>query len=372
MKKFFIALLVLALVVIGIGISVWFTFKRVDHSNGGTAHIFEGASSKQIAEILESEKIVDDGDYFYAYIKFQVWYHKYIKKDFKESMFIFKEGDYKFPKGDFHSIVQLLTEGENDPQTITVTLPEGLNVKEIADILDQKKIIKKEAFLAYVRNEKVYLQFKEKYPWLPIPQKGITENFEGYFHTTTYLLDKQEPYKTDANVIVNTLLEPTDKWYKLYSPDIEKQNLSFSNLLTLASVIEKEAKFNKDRPKIAQVFYNRMKKGIPLQSDMTAAYANGKHKVFLYNKDIKVASPYNTYYVKGLPIGPIASPSEASLLAAIHPEGDTFTQIFFYERPSGETFYANTVKEHQRNINLYEKEWKALEKQQQQQPKNGQ
>lgn len=364
MKKFLITLLVLFLVIIGIGISVWFTFKHVNHSNGGTAHIFEGATSKQIADILESEKIIDDADYFYVYIKTQVWYHKYIKKDFKEEMFVFKEGDYNFPKGDFRSILQLLAKGENDPQTVSVTLPEGLNVKEIANILDQKKIIKKEKFLAYVRDEKTYLQFKEKYPWLPAPKKGITEYFEGYLHTTTYLLDKYEPYQTDANILVNTMLEPTDKWYKLYSAEIEKQNLSFSELLTLASVIEKEAKLSGDRPKIAQVFYNRMKKRIPLQSDMTAAYANGKHKVFLYYKDIQTKSPYNTYYVKGLPIGPIASPSEASLLAAIHPAGETFTQLFFYARPNGETFYANTVKEHQHNINKYEKEWKALEKQQ--------
>lgn len=361
MKKFFLTLLVFILILVALVFACWFTFNKINKSYAGTAHIFEGATSKQIADILEFEGIVKDADYFYYYIKGKTWYEKYIKKDFQEKDYNFKQGYYKFEGGDFDTVIKLLVKGENDPQEVNITFPEGITIDEIADILDKNKIIKKDIFLEYVHSKENYLQFKKKYPWLPSPKDNMTEFFEGYLHTTTYSLPKKDEYRVDANLIVDKMLEQTNEWYKRYSGDIEKQQYSFSDLITIASVVEKEAKFNNDRAKIAQVFYNRLNSDMKLQSDMTAAYANGEHKVFMYNKDIAVKSPYNTYYVDALPIGPISSPSEASFLAALNPSGET-NLLFFYAQPDGTTHYATTLKEHEQNVKKYEHEWKALEK----------
>jgi UPF0755 protein len=133
-------------------------------------------------------------------------------------------------------------------------------------------------------------------------------------------------------------------------------------LLTLSSVVEKESKFKEDRPKVAQVFYNRLHKGMKLESDITAAYGSGTHKVFMTNKDISTNTPYNTYKIKGLPIGPIDSPSKESFAATLNPAGAKFTALYFYARPNGQTFYSDTFSQHQKIINQYQKEWLQLKK----------
>ncbi|PGK52447.1 hypothetical protein CN918_32195 [Priestia megaterium] len=362
MKKALWVIITLVISFAVICVSAWYTFKRVNHASAGTATIFKGASSKEIADILEGEGIIEDSDFFYYYIKGKIWYEKNIKKNFKEKNYAFKEGDYKFKNGNFDSIIRLLVKGENNPQTINVTFPEGITILDIAKILEEHKIIKQQEFLAYVRTPANYLQFKNKYKWLPVLKPGIKELFEGYLHTSTYAFPKNKSFETDANLIVDMMLKETNRWYEDNLKTIENQPYAFSQLLTLASVIEKEAKFNKDRSRISQVFYNRIYKGMKLQSDMTAAYANGEHKVFLYYKDIQVKSPYNTYYIKGLPIGPIAAPSEDSFYAALKPKLDE-QAYYFYARPNGETLFSVTAKQHQQNINLYQKEWKALEAQ---------
>jgi len=361
MKKILKGILILLILFVLVLAALFYTYKHINHSYKGTAHVFKGASSKQISEILESEGVVKDADFFYYYIKGSVWYHKYVKKDFKEKMFTFREGDYKFKNGDFESVIHLLVKGENDPQYTNVTFPEGITISQIATILDKNKIIKKDEFLAYVRNKDTYLLFKKKYPWLPIPDPTMFEFFEGYLRTTTYAFPKNKAYATSANIVTDMMLKETNRWYVDHAEEIEASPYSFAHLITIASIVEKEAKFSSDRPKIAQVFFNRLAKGIKLQSDMTAAYASGKHKVFLYYTDINIASPYNTYYVSGLPLGPISAPSEASFLGALHPAGNDFESIFFYARPNGETFYANTLEDHQHNVNLYQGEWKAEE-----------
>src|SRR5699024_12503131 len=109
---------------------------------------------------------------------------------------------------------------------------------------------------------------------------------------------------------------------------IEDTDLSVHELLTLASIVERESKFSEDRPKVAQVFLNRFEEDMKLQSDITAAYAEGEHKIVMTSEAIEIDSPYNTSEQKGLPAGPIASPSKQALDAILEPAGEDFTALY--------------------------------------------
>jgi UPF0755 protein len=114
----------------------------------------------------------------------------------------------------------------------------------------------------------------------------------------------------------------------------------------MASIVEREAKRAADRPKIAAVFYNRLRTGIALQSCATVQYALGKHQDRLLYADLQVASPYNTYLYRGLPPGPICSPGQASIRAALYPDSDNY--LYFVAKPDGSHVFSRTYQEHLR------------------------
>src|SRR5699024_8200161 len=130
--------------------------------------------------------------------------------------------------------------------------------------------------------------------------------------------------------------------------------------LTLASVIERESKFSEDRPKVARVYLNRLEENMKLQSDITAFYGI-EHKAVVTYDDIEIETPYNTYVIDGLPIGPINSPSEEAIDAVLHPEDEDFSKIYYFSRPNGETFYSDTLDEHNQIREEYRQEWYELE-----------
>jgi len=123
----------------------------------------------------------------------------------------------------------------------------------------------------------------------------------------------------------------------------------------MASLVEGEAETENDRRKIAGVFYNRLKKNMMLQTDPTISYAEQRHIVSYTQNDLKVSSPYNTYKVAGLPIGPVNNPSEVSILAVLNPIQSK--NLYFYARPNGEVMYAQTLDEHNANVRKYRSEW---------------
>src|SRR5699024_8239856 len=130
------------------------------------------------------------------------------------------------------------------------------------------------------------------------------------------------------------MIERTDSLVRNKIDHIEESDFTVHEILTLASVIERESKFAEDRPKVAQVYLNRLKEGMKLQSDITAFYGlkNLEHKAVVTYEDLEVQTPYNTYKIDGLPIGPINSPSEASIDAVLEPEGEEFTKLYYFSR----------------------------------------
>jgi UPF0755 protein len=356
MKKFFITMVIITSLT---AILFFFgnkLFKEYTTVEKGDIEIYEGASVKQIAVLLENYGNIKNADFFYYYIRLKLLFHDKVEKEPFNLMI--KNGEYSIKEGNFESLISKLNSGpEPAKPAYVVTIPESSTVLDIANIFEKKKIFTKEDFLNYIQDEKIYKKYRNIYPWLPRINEHKLFLMEGYLQGNTYNL----PANPTVEIAVDMMLEETDRWHKKHLEEINKSFMTFDEIITLASIVEAESKFSEDRPKVAQVFLNRLSRGMKLESDMTASYANQEHKVFMYYKDIETESPYNTYFVEDLPIGPINSPSKESLLGVIHPSGDKFKAIYFYARPSGETFFAENWEEHEINRLAWEHEWKELE-----------
>ena len=232
-----------------------------------------------------------------------------------------------------------------------VTIPEGKRVEEVAAILQQAGVVRAADFLAALRAGGY------NYDFLPGDTKGST--LEGFIFPDTYSFPK---HNTAADV-VNTMLKD---FGQRVTPELraafKQEGLTLDQAVTLASIVEREAQDPTERPIIASVFFNRMKAGMPLQSDPTVQFvlagdpksvaAFGWWKKDLTLDDYKVASPYNTYINPGLPPGPIANPGLASLQAVAHPAQTKY--LYFVAKGDGTHAFAETFDEHQANIAKYQ------------------
>ena len=244
-----------------------------------------------------------------------------------------KPGKYTFSSKDgIDEIMKKLTAGEAVP-TFSITIPEGLTIEQTADVVAQNSDISAEEF------KKAASQTDYGYAFLEDPAVKSTE---GYLFPKQYEFEKG----TTARQVVNRLLEQ----YLIETEGLDvagakkRLNLSEHELVTVASLIERESANPKERPVIASVIYNRIRQGMPLQIDATIQYARGKPKEALSLQDLKIDSPYNTYENPGLPPGPIASPSRESLQAAIEP-AETDYVYYVLKANNQEHFFTNNYNE---------------------------
>jgi UPF0755 protein len=237
-----------------------------------------------------------------------------------------KTGRYTFQPGqDSGKILHKLTVGQAAP-TITVTIPEGLTIEETAGTVAADSSVPAPAF------EKAARRTDYGYAFLDNPSVKTTE---GYLFPAKYDFEK----RVTARQIVDRLLEQ----YLLETQDLdfadakERLDLTEHQVVTVASLIEKEAATPKERPLIASVIYNRMHEDMPLQIDATIQYALNKPKTNLSLTDLKVDSPYNTYKNKGLPPGPICNPGRESLQAALNPANTKY--LYYVLQANGEKHF---------------------------------
>jgi len=241
-----------------------------------------------------------------------------------------KAGRYTIPVGaSIYRILRQLSSGmgKND----MVTIPEGLRSDEIARILATQAKIDPSRFLALTRDSSFAAS-------LGVP----ADRLEGYLYPDTYpfypLLSPDEV----ARVMVGRSLRIFEEEMGLPGA---RQGLTLHQLVTLASIVEAEAAMPSERPRIAAVFYNRLKRGMMLQSDPTVTYALGIYRNRVYYSDLNVKSPYNTYRNRGLPPGPIDSPGRAALHAVLFPLPDS-TELYFVARGDGTHIFSKTWEEH--------------------------
>jgi len=245
-----------------------------------------------------------------------------------------RPGRYAFPRGERWSVIlSALRSGRTDDAYFTV--PEGATIAEIAGEAHRKLGMDSAAFVAVTREP----AFRER---LDVPEdvRGI----EGYLFPETYRVAFDAgPQQLVAHMVRQFLTVWDPAWDRLAHDSL---GMTRHEVLTLASIVEAEAKVASERPIIAGVYLNRLKRRVPmkLQADPTVIYALGKpvHRVLL--KHLAVPSPYNTYLHYGLPPGPIDSPGKASILAVLHPAHHKF--LFFVARPDGTNMFTRTPGEH--------------------------
>ncbi|GFR36394.1 endolytic transglycosylase MltG [Thermobrachium celere] len=234
-------------------------------------------------------------------------------------------------------IFEMINSGETDKNIIMVTIPEGYTVKQIAEKLKALDVIKDvDKFIMEAQTGKFEYEFIQGI-------KDRPSRLEGYLFPDTYEFKKG----MSEHDIINIMLKRfNDIYVKNIKGKVNKDGYTVDEIIIIASIVEREAKLKEERPKVAAVFYNRLKKDIKLESCATIQYILGTPKEKLTLEDLKIESPYNTYKNKGLPIGPICNPGLDSIIAALNPADVDYLYFLVNEdKRDGSHYFTNSYEE---------------------------
>lgn len=281
----------------------------------------KGDTFHNIADTLSNKKIIRSRNLFILLVK-MTGQSKNLKT-----------GIYQFNKvRNLFDIIKSLIRGQIANKVFTV--PEGYNIFQIADILEKKKVIDKNSFLEAVKDKEILKRYNLQ-----------QETAEGFLYPDTYYI----PYNISAGEIVEIMIENFfNQISDIYRTKIKEKYGSIQKAVILASLVEWEAKIDYERPIIAGIFFNRIKRNMNLQSCATVLYSLESHKERLLFKDLKTQSPYNTYLYKGLPPTPICNPSEKSILAVIYPAKTAY--LYFVSMQNGMHYFSSIYSQH---LNAY-------------------
>ncbi len=225
-----------------------------------------------------------------------------------------------------------------------ITVPEGLALKEVADLLEREELADKGQFLKEAANEELLsLYGLERY--------GI----EGYLFPDTYYFPVSA---TERDILIAMVEQFTETFTPVMEKQAEELGLSRHEVVTLASLVEKETGVQAERPLVSAVFHNRLNHNIPLQSDPTVIYGLENFSGNLRRRDLQTPSPYNTYRFRGLPPGPISNPGLSSLRSALYPASVPY--LYFVSKNDGTHFFSETIREHNRAVDLYQRNSRRL------------
>ena len=357
LKGFFVTVFVL-LILLGVG--GFFGYRYVESAlqpvdanskQYVTVQIPEGANLQQIGDTLEKSELVKHGFIFSLYAKY---------KNYND----LKSGYYNLQKSmSTDDIIKELQKGGTpQPQEVALanlTIPEGYTLDQIAQTVGQlqgefKEPLTADAFLAKVQDETFISQLVAKYPTLleslPTKESGVRYRLEGYLFPATYSIKES----TTVESLIDEMVAAMDKNLSAHYTAIKEKNLTVNELLTIASLVEKEGLKTDDRKLIAGVFYNRLNLGMPLQSNIAILYAEGKlgQNISLADDaaiDTTINSPYNVYTNLGLMPGPVDSPSLDAIEASIN-QTKSDNLYFVANVQDGKVYFATTREEHDRNV----------------------
>lgn len=240
---------------------------------------------------------------------------------------------------DAESIIRKMVDGDVYIEKIRVVIPEGFELKQIVERLSEAGLIKADAFYAAMGNASYDFRIMSELP------TGVGR-MEGFLFPATYEFEKG----ATETEIVSQMIRAFDLQFKPEWYDRAKElNMSVLEVVTLASIVEREAKLDSERGLIAGVFENRLRMNKQLESCATVQYALGERKTRLYNVDLEVDSPYNTYRYRGLPPGPIASPGTKSIEAVLYPEPSEYLFFRTTAKGDGSHDFSKTYQEHLRS-----------------------
>lgn len=356
-KAFFISLLIfLALISAG----AYFGYQYVqsslqpvdaDSKQYVTVQIPEGSNVQEIGKTLEDAGLIKHGLVFSLYAKY---------KNYAD----LKSGYYNLQKSmSTEDIIHELQKGgtaeAQEPVLATLTIPEGYTIDQMAQAVGQlkgdfKEPLTADAFLAKVQDDSFISQEVAKYPSLleslPTKESGARYRLEGFLFPATYSIKES----TTVESLIDEMLAAMDKTLAPHYSTIKSKNLTVNELLTIASLVEKEGAKTDDRKLIAGVFYNRLNLGMPLQSNIAILYAQGKlgQKISLADDagiDTSINSPYNVYTNLGLMPGPVDSPSLDAIESSIN-QTKSENLYFVADVTDGKVYYASNKEEHDRNV----------------------
>lgn len=328
-------ILTASLVLAVTGIKISFEYLGVGKSEDNiTFNIPENSTPDQIADILINYNIIENKTLFKIAMKFQ------------HSPTLFPGDVTLNPAMGYATIIENLSYQRDIKETVTITFPEGVTLLEVANTLEEKKVIKKKQDFLFEFNKPQDFSFETL----------IDTNSEGYYAMEGFFFpDTYEFYVDDTGYNVTRVVKSNfaDKYTTQIMTKLQQQDLSLSEVITLASIVQWEANSVEDMPKVASVFINRLKDPVTfpkLQSDATSRYfkqvinnvADTSSKE--HYKDL-----YDTYVCDGLPAGPICNPGLDAILAVLEP-ADTNYYYFCNNLQTGESFFAETLGEHEENL----------------------
>lgn len=285
-----------------------------------TVTIPTGTGTEGIANILDENNIIDNTGVFKLLSKSKGYDGK------------FKAGQYSLSPGmSMEEIMKALIAGK--AETVRFTIPEGYDIKRTTAKLSEDGLINADAFAKEIETGQFDYEFLKDAPAGP-------DRLEGFLFPETYEIFANA---NEHDIIDKMLYQFNKVFTKEYYARAEELGMSVRDVITLASIIEREARVPEDRPVIASVFYNRLKINMPLQSCATVQYILGEQKPVLSIKDTKIESPYNTYLHPGLPPGPIASPGADSIKAALYPADTDY--LYFLAKGDGSHAFSSTYEQ---------------------------
>ncbi|MFC3790498.1 endolytic transglycosylase MltG [Paenibacillus sp. GCM10012307] len=344
-----VILTLLGLMLLAAASVAWYVWNGLKPAAAGPTKlvtIAKGSSPFRVAEVLEQEGIIRNAFLFKYYLRY------------KNEGSQFQAGPYELAPGmEPDAIISKLNSGDiAKEETIHFTIPEGYTVLQIADKLSAEVLVDKQQFLDLAESIEMLAYSAEAALIVPSPE--MRHLLEGYMFPETYEMKKES---TAKDIMIRMLQEMDRKLAKLpedWDTVLEQRKLNFHQLLTVASLIEREVVNDQERPIVAGVIYNRLDKGMKLQIDATVQYMLDKPKERLLIKDTEIQGPYNTYLIAGLPPGPISSPSLASIEAALYPQENDYLYYVTKKDGTSDHFFSKTFNEHLK----YKKQSEANEK----------
>lgn len=332
MKKFLIILLVVIpfFLVGAVGGYVAMLFTKTYTGPDKTFVVRNGDTFGKINQRLFEEGLIPDKRLFHYYAK-----HKNVLTKFRA-------GDFTIPRGaNMSQVLQTLIYGQ--PNLKSITIPEGKNMYEIAKLLEAQGITNEQDFLNAVQHPDLISKLEIK-----------AGSLEGYLFPETYRFAPNTPAKQVAKSMIDLFVEKT-KDINFNHPFLNRHQV-----IILASVVEKETGAKFERPMIAGVFTNRLKKRMRLQSDPTTVYGIwGRYKGNIRKADLLEMTPYNTYKIPALPEGPISNPSLEAIQAVLSPEQHDY--LYFVSKNDGTHIFSKTYQDHERAVDSFQRNAKARE-----------
>ena len=311
--------------------------------------IKSGTSTVEIVKMLKSNNIIRNELVAKMYIKIH-------------GLKGLQAGKYAFNGQDsLEEVLKTLATGKVMDETVTITFPEGKNMRYIASTIAEKTNNSANDVYNLLKDKDYITSLIDKYWFLSkaIQDENIYYPLEGYLYPDTYSFENKD---VDVKTIFEKMLDQMSKVLSKYKKEGEKgettKNISVHQLLTVASILELEGNNSENRAKIASVIYNRIRNNMSLGSDVTTYYAI---RVDMGERDLKdkEIKTYNAYNTRGpnmnakLPIGPIANPSEESITAALNPYNEKY--LYFVADKNGDIYFSNTYEEHQNTISTLKK-----------------